>query len=229
MKVLDFGSGGGDTSCLLASIVGPQGHVTGIDLSPEAIDASNFLASSQNLTNVTFVRRDVMTDDLEPKFDVVFGRFVLMYCPNPAETLARLRRFVRPGGLIVFIEPDYSGGRMSVPLPFCQKVAGLVRSAMKGSGADISMGLNLYSAFVQAGLRSPQMRLEAVVGGGEEFPGYALVVGFALLLRSQMQHLGLDVDDINPATLETKMREELAASQGAVVLANIVCAWSRVP
>jgi precorrin-6B methylase 2 len=45
MRVLDVGSGGGDTALLAADLVGDQGEVVGIDRSPVAVAALNRASS----------------------------------------------------------------------------------------------------------------------------------------------------------------------------------------
>src|SRR5262249_26275317 len=53
-RVLDLGCGAGDVSFIAAEIVGPGGHVVGIDRSPTAIDAARNRARRSAHLNVTF-------------------------------------------------------------------------------------------------------------------------------------------------------------------------------
>src|SRR4051812_33550527 len=40
MKVLDLGSGAGDVAMLLADLVGPDGHVIGVDINAEILESA---------------------------------------------------------------------------------------------------------------------------------------------------------------------------------------------
>jgi len=55
MRVLDVGCGAGDVTFITASIVGPTGHVTGIDRSPDSIALASQRAAAAALPYVRFV------------------------------------------------------------------------------------------------------------------------------------------------------------------------------
>lgn len=87
MHVLDVGSGAGDVSLLAGKLVGPSGHVVGVDRSEEAVAMANARAQASGARHVRFVGGDAATMEFESKFDAVVGRLVLMYHPRPAEML----------------------------------------------------------------------------------------------------------------------------------------------
>src|SRR5688572_25368686 len=58
MRVLDVGCGAGDLSFLAASLVGPTGHVTGIDRSPDSVALASTRAAAAGLSNLRFVECD---------------------------------------------------------------------------------------------------------------------------------------------------------------------------
>jgi SAM-dependent methyltransferase len=116
MRVLDVGSGAGHTAMLLADIVGPSGEIVGVDLSKLAIEAAKRRVAAAGVTNITFQQGDPATMALG-QFDAVAGRYVLMFIPDPVVVLAKLRTLVRPGGPIVFHEPDWDGVRCNPPSP----------------------------------------------------------------------------------------------------------------
>jgi|SRR5581483_1705751 len=100
-RCLEVGGGGGSITRWLCSAVGPQGHVTAVDLDTrflEEIDAGN----------LDVRRLDVTTDELpEGAFDLVHTRAVLVHLPTREEVLDRLVAALRPGGWIVLEEPDW--------------------------------------------------------------------------------------------------------------------------
>ena len=104
MRVLDVGCGPGDVSFLAASIVGPTGHVTGVDLSPEAIDVAQRRKGAARLDHVMFEQGDITQLDRTGEFDAVIGRLVLLYLGDPVAGMRAFAKYVKPGGLIYFQE-----------------------------------------------------------------------------------------------------------------------------
>jgi SAM-dependent methyltransferase len=65
MRVLDVGCGPGEVVFLAARLVGPEGTVIGVDVSPEAIELARQRAAAAGLTNVHFVTQDLADAELE--------------------------------------------------------------------------------------------------------------------------------------------------------------------
>jgi ubiquinone/menaquinone biosynthesis C-methylase UbiE len=100
LKVLDFACGVGLTSCWLAST---GCDVTGIDLSPSAIDAARELADALQV-NPHFKVGDVESLELpESGFDAIIGRYALHHLDVEAMAPV-LARCLAPDGIGVFLE-----------------------------------------------------------------------------------------------------------------------------
>lgn len=99
---LDIGCGAGATSLALAA-VRPDLTVTGIDISPELIDAARDRAERAGLSNLRFATADLEgpLPDLPPP-DLICSRHGVMFTADPAALFARLRALVRPGAALVF-------------------------------------------------------------------------------------------------------------------------------
>jgi trans-aconitate methyltransferase len=81
--------------------VGTGGHVVATDLQPHFLEAIS-------ASNLEVIRHDLLRDPLpERTFDLVHGRAVLAFLPQPAETLAKLVAALKPGGWLLIEEPDY--------------------------------------------------------------------------------------------------------------------------
>lgn len=229
MTALDVGSGGGDVSFLLARMVGPEGRVLGVDSNPDAVCEARARASTASLGNVEFRVADIRDTVFDEQFDIVFGRFVLMYQQDPASVLINLKRCVRSGGRIAFIEPDYSGARSLEKLPLFQDVLDKVERTMQMAGADTRMGLKLRRAFCDAGLPEPEFRLSAPVGGGKNFAGYEVATGFVGLLLPAMERFGIATrSQVSLETLADRLRAEVVSSGGVIVMPSVVAAWACV-
>jgi tRNA A58 N-methylase Trm61 len=57
MKVLDLGSGAGDTAMLAAEMVGPTGRVVGVDMNATILETARRRALEAGHANITFLRR----------------------------------------------------------------------------------------------------------------------------------------------------------------------------
>lgn len=100
-KVLDVACGTGLVSLQAARTVGPLGHVLGVDLSGQMVEAAGRRAVGCGLLNVDFARMDGETLDLpDAGFDAALCALGLMYMPEPEQALREMRRVLRPGGRV---------------------------------------------------------------------------------------------------------------------------------
>jgi len=83
MHVLDLGSGLGHVSQLVASLVGPEGSVVGVEQSPELLQAAERRRTDAGLDRVSFVQGDVRAFDAGRTFDAVVGRLILFHLADP--------------------------------------------------------------------------------------------------------------------------------------------------
>ncbi len=228
MRVLDVGTGTGAVALLAAQIVGSEGDVIGVDRMPEVLDVARQRAAQ--LPNVSFREGDPAEMDLGAPFDAVLGRFILIYYPDPVITLRKLASKLRPGGLLMFQEPDCTGVRSLHELPVFRRNDRWIVETIEAAGGDTSIGLRLYEYFVSADLPAPEMRLDARIGGGPDFEGYAVAAGFTAALLDSMGERGqalareMDLD-----TLEQRIRDEVVASGSIVVFPSLIAAWTRKP
>jgi len=99
-KVIDVGCGPGGTTAALAHSVGPEGHVTGVDISRVLIEA----ASTRRLSNATFLVADAATHAFDAaSVDLMFSRFGVMFFADPVAAFANLRRALKPSGRLAFV------------------------------------------------------------------------------------------------------------------------------
>jgi len=103
---LDVGCGIGLQVMLLAEAVGPAGHVTGIDLSPEFLDCARDIAEKAGISEQVSFQEGNMNnlpfDDAT--FDWVWSANCAGYAPEePLPLLKELTRVVKPGGSVIII------------------------------------------------------------------------------------------------------------------------------
>lgn len=231
MRVLDVGCGAGDVTLCLAELVGPRGSVLGVDVSPTILEAARQRVAEARRDNVRFVEGDVSSAPLGGDFDAVVGRCVLFFVPDRVAALRRLRRALRPGGVLAFQEP----GNATVPpsavpsSPLLDGMWGWLRAVYERNGADLHAGLRLFNLFRQAGLPAPEMHLEALVGGGPDWGGYDYMASLVRLLLPRMVELGITTEaEVAIDTLAARLRAEMVEQDSAAVTLSFVSAWARV-
>jgi SAM-dependent methyltransferase len=101
-RVLDIGCGGGTTTLMLRERLGPDGAVTGIDISAPNLAVARARAHA-GMANVAFVEADAATYDFQPVFDVAFSRFGVMFFDDPVAAFTNLRTALTKRGKLTFV------------------------------------------------------------------------------------------------------------------------------
>jgi SAM-dependent methyltransferase len=101
-RVLDVGCGCGQTLLELAELVGPAGHILGVDVSEPMLARARERAAGT--PTIALARGDAQTHALAPEsFDAVYSRFGVMYFDDARAAFANLRRAARAGGRLGFV------------------------------------------------------------------------------------------------------------------------------
>ena len=98
-RVLDLGSGAGTDSLVAAQMVGHEGRVTGIDMTPEMLAKARAAANEMGANNVEFVEGEVeRLPFADASFDVVISNGVIDLIPDKEAVFSEIARVLRPGG-----------------------------------------------------------------------------------------------------------------------------------
>jgi SAM-dependent methyltransferase len=171
MTVADFGCGVGATTHMLAEMVGPSGHVTGIDLSPAQVEQGRALCNSAGLMNVTFAAASATASGLpRNSFDLVYCRFLLLHLVDPAACLREMLEILKPGGLLVVEDGDLTSAGSILPSSL-QAFADLFGRLGPTRGLNYALGNHLYHLVKAAGLPEPEIEIHqpAVARGEDRF------------------------------------------------------------
>lgn len=101
-RVLDIGTGTGAVIERAAPLVGPGGHVLGVDISPNMLEMARGQLARRGLTN--FSLREAPAEALPADtgaFDVVLASLSIMYVVDRAAAAREIARALRPGGRFV--------------------------------------------------------------------------------------------------------------------------------
>ena len=232
MRVLDVGSGMGDVALLAADIVGPGGHVLGIDRDPAALDHARRRTEEQGCSSwVEFQAGDLdefMTTD---QFDALVGRYVLLYQPDPSSTIRSLLRSVRSGGTVVFHEFDLPGPDASYPpCPLYDQVGMLLGEVFRRGGAP-PCGPRLGKTLLDAGLPFPTIAAEIIIGGGPGSYVYAWIANTLISVVPRLAQLRLSLPPGVAAdnTLAGRIEEEAVSLGSQLIAPTQFGAWTRKP
>ena len=100
-RVLDLGCGAGSDSLVAAQMVGPEGSVTGIDMTPEMLAKARRAATEMGAANVEFVEGEIeLLPFADESVDVVISNGVIDLLPDKDTVFAEIYRVLRPGGRI---------------------------------------------------------------------------------------------------------------------------------
>jgi SAM-dependent methyltransferase len=96
--ILDVATGPGEPAVSAARVVGPAGHVIGIDIAAAMLETARRRAAG--LSNIEFVEADLESFELPGAcFDVVLSRFGLMFAIDHVAAFRAIARVLVPGGV----------------------------------------------------------------------------------------------------------------------------------
>jgi SAM-dependent methyltransferase len=97
--VADLGCGAGTDSLVAAQMVGPNGHVTSIDMTPQMLDKARAAAAEMGATNIDFVEGEIEHLPLaDGSVDVVISNGVIDLVPDKDAVFGEIYRVLKPGG-----------------------------------------------------------------------------------------------------------------------------------
>ena len=111
-KVLDLGCGSGRDAYALAQLVGAEGQVVGVDMTPEQLRIAEryrpFHAERFGFANVAFRQGYIeQLEDLDleaASFDVIVSNCVVNLSPDKEAVLLGVHRYLKPGGELYFAD-----------------------------------------------------------------------------------------------------------------------------
>jgi len=165
-RVLEVGCGNGSMSAWMAERVVPKGKVVAVDL-----DLS--LVNDARAPGVEFRKGDIVKGQVDPgRFDFVTARAVLHHVLNADAPIDNLVASLRPGGVIVLIEPDFLPASVAEPMEI-RTFWNRWLTWSRERGIDYHIGRTLAPRLAAHGLKEIGGAAEtAVYNGGSPWADY---------------------------------------------------------
>ena len=228
MRVLDLGCGVGDVSLLLADLVGSNGEVVGVDRDPRSLEIARSRAAG--ISRIAFIEADLADLAFEGEFDACVGRYILMHLPDPIAAIRMAARSVRPGGIVAFQDSDLSRVEPTVfpETPLVRRCAEALDRATGLGGVERNMAYRYRSFFIAAGLPEPNLRMDTMLGGGPDFPGYHVFAETFRSLLPMLERFGVaTAAEFDIDTLADRIRDEVVAHDAVLSFPPLAAAWTR--
>jgi SAM-dependent methyltransferase len=226
MRVLDLGCGAGDSTFVAADLVGPGGTVVGLDHSPEALARARYRAGQRGLTQVQFIEGDIHDPAPGGPYDAIVERAALWLIPDPAAVLQKQATVLRPGGLVVPVEPDSSPFYQEPEMPVLTQWGSWAIEAMARAGMAFN-GRRLWAIAEEAGLRPLGMiGIQVHFGPGDELGLVDLVYRMRGIEPVVVGTGVATADEYGMETYEQRLRDEWERTHAVVGNPILLSAWA---
>jgi ubiquinone/menaquinone biosynthesis C-methylase UbiE len=116
-QILEIGAGTGEDTQGAAKLVGPTGHVIGLDFSQTMVEEARQRTQGMNLP-AHFVQGDVQhLSFADDTFDRCYADRTFQHLPEPEQALIEMIRVTKPGGLLLIVDPDHETSVLDTPYP----------------------------------------------------------------------------------------------------------------
>ncbi len=108
-KIVDAGCGPGLWTPLLARAIGFQGHILGVDISPEALVTAQRRSQGKWYQRLVQYKHSTL-EQLPVSFgsvNIIFSANVSQYLPDPVTTFAAIGHYLVPGGRLAIKDIDF--------------------------------------------------------------------------------------------------------------------------
>ena len=228
MRVLDVGCGTGGVSLAAARIVGPNGHVLGVDMNAEVLETARMNATASGMRTIRFEHRVLPDVELPEPVDALVGRLILMHLDDPVAVVKELTRSLRPGGLVTFQEVNISRARAVPEVPLVTTCREWICAGQRAAGSDPDMGERLGRVLRSVGVSGPGVAV-AVPTGGAGSAAMTLVTETVRSLLPLIERSGIaDARDVDIETLHGRLSSACAEEQATVYLSELVAAWGQL-
>ena len=160
-------------------------------------------------------------------FDAIVERLALWRDPDPAEVLRRQATLLRPGGLVVPVEVDFSPVYEEPATPFLNQWASWAPEALARAGLPSNFGRRLWAILEEAGLRPlGTIGVQPHFGPGDE-DAIAFLMETMRGLQPVLVGTGVaTAEEIGMETYEQRLRDEWERTRAVAGSGMQLSAWA---
>jgi SAM-dependent methyltransferase len=211
---------------MAASLTGPDGSVTGIDHSPDALAQARLRAGQRGLAQVQFIEGDMHDPAPGGPYDAVIEQLALWLDPDPVHVLRQQVMVLRPDGLVVAIEADTSTWKSLPESASWTQAMNWRNEAFARAGMKLG-GLRLWDWAAEAGLRRLGMiGVQPYWGPGDEDALTYLVESMRVAAPLIVGTGVATAEEIGMETIEQRLRDEWEKTQAAFHAHTIMGLWA---
>ena len=156
-RVLDLGSGGGIDCFLASQQVGPEGHVTGLDMTDDMLGLARANQAKLGIGNVEFVKGEMENMPLpDASVDVVISNCVVCLSPDKDAVFQEAFRVLAAGGRVHIsdmLSITEEGPARTDPEAWASCIAG-------AESRDVYLGRLEHAGFVDIALTEENVRCD---------------------------------------------------------------------
>lgn len=170
--ILDVGCGPGYATFDLADLVGAEGRVIGVDMSPKFIAHVRNEAARRGIAHVDTRVEELGALAQPPEsVDGAFARWVMCFLPDPGRVIARVAEALRPGAAFAVVDySHYEAFRFGPPSRAAERIFRAVGDSFRAHGGNPDVGMEIPAHMARAGLEVRGIRSLTRIGR----PGTAL-------------------------------------------------------
>jgi ubiquinone/menaquinone biosynthesis C-methylase UbiE len=228
MSCLDVGAGPGAVMRLMADRVGPQGHVTGIEIDGRLGAQALSDLRAQGGSQFELIASDVTQLNEVPgaPFDLTYCRLFLMHMPDPVAVLEKMFHWTKPGGTVAAQEFDFGAIAVEPLCPPMTEFNRLFEGVFRGYGRNLRAGRQLPAQFEAAGLGAPDgTNAEAKFLPLKDIA--QMLIGVYQGLFGSAVELGI-ADPARAEAFKVEMTEAAADGRYYCLTPILIGAWKRV-
>jgi ubiquinone/menaquinone biosynthesis C-methylase UbiE len=230
MSCLDAGCGPGEVMRLMGELVGPTGHVTGLDYDGKAGRQAIDMLQATTKSHFAFIEQDIETADEIPgqPFDLTYARFFLLHARDPLAVLRKMYAWTKPGGRIVVQDFNAHTGDIYPKAEFLEEFEEIISRTVRHGGKDLKIGHKLPAYFVEAGIGDPDgADVAGAIGSLKEY-GWLVRETYRNLLPRAIQ-MGLTTETESKTLLEKLRQAEKSERYYSALLPSVIGVWKRKP
>ena len=158
--VLDLGSGAGFDAFIAARVVGPEGRVIGVDMTPEMIAQARENATKAGVDNIEF--RQGFIEDMpveDGTVDVLISNCVINLSPDKPAVFREAFRVLKPGGRVAVSDIVLTE---ALPAAVAENMAAYVGCVAGASLLDDYLGYLREAGFVDITVAESRQAVESL-------------------------------------------------------------------